>query len=92
MVYLNLSQENLQFIQSANAALKYPKALGLYLARQNGENNSILLVPMSYNAEEGSDGDTSDGESEEAPVFILDQRNPICPPICDKYSPYKSRE
>lgn len=88
IVYLNLSRENLEFIQAVNAHFKFPEGINLYLARQDGENDKVLIVPYGIEVNEDP---TDDGEGEEKAVFILDQRNPICPPVCDANSPYKSR-
>lgn len=92
IVYFNLSRENLEFIQAVNAYFKFPEGINLYLARQDGENDKVLLVPYGMSVDEKSEEDkeTGDGEEEEA-VFILNQRDPICPPICDATSPYKYR-
>lgn len=90
IVYLNLSRENLEFIQAVNAHFRFPEGINLYLARQDGENDKVLVVPYGIEVDEDPKDD-DEGEEEEKAVFILDQRNPICPPVCDATSPYKTR-
>lgn len=86
-VYINLSKENLAYINALNAHFRYPKGFNMYLARQNGENDRILLVPYGMKSSEEEDG-SEDGEER---VYIIEQREPICPPTCDLNSPYKFR-